>query len=96
MPRNADLGRAIRGLRHEQKLTLEGLAFAAGIHLTTLSLIERAKRSPSWETLCRIANGLQITVAELAQQAESAARVQRGYERVLAEERARSSRPSKR
>lgn len=36
-PENADLGRAIRRLRWERKLTIEKLAFAAEMHPTYLS-----------------------------------------------------------
>jgi hypothetical protein len=40
-PNGADLGRAIRRLRHARKITIETLAFAADMHPTYLSGIER-------------------------------------------------------
>ena len=48
---NGDLGRAIRGLRCERDVSIEALAFAAGIHPTYLSSIERGLRNPSWRVV---------------------------------------------
>jgi transcriptional regulator with XRE-family HTH domain len=84
-----DLGRAIRKLRRERELTIEGLAFAAGIHPTYVSSIERGLRNPSWMVLCSLAGALEITVVDLVRRVESAGRVREGYERVLQDERAR-------
>ena len=88
-PAKGDLGRAIRKLRGERRLTIEGLAFAAGIHPTYLSCIERGQRNPSWQTLCFLARALQVPLWDLVRRVESAARVREGFERVLAEENAR-------
>jgi transcriptional regulator with XRE-family HTH domain len=88
-PAMGDLGRAIRKLRREHKLTIEALAFAASIHPTYVSSIERGLRNPSWLVLCSLADALQITVVDLVQRVESAERVREGYERVLQDERAR-------
>lgn len=89
-PTNGDLGRAIRALRRARRLTIEELAFAADMHPTYLSGIERGVRNPSWEKLCFLAGALRVPVADVVRRAESAARVQNGLERVLAQERARS------
>lgn len=89
-PTNGDLGRAIRALRRARRLTIEELAFAADIHPTYLSGIERGKRNPTWEKLCFLAGALGVAVADVVRRAESAARVQKGLERVLAQEQARS------
>ena len=88
-PAMGDLGRAIRGLRRERRMSIEALALAAGIHPTYLSAIERGLRNPSWMVLCALAGALQIPVVDLARRVESAARVREGYERVLQDERAR-------
>jgi transcriptional regulator with XRE-family HTH domain len=88
-PTNGDLGWAIRELRWERRLTIEELGFAAGVHPTYLSGIERGVRNPSWEKLCFLADALEIPVADMARRAESVARVQRGLERVLEDERSR-------
>lgn len=86
---NGDLGRAIRELRCERDVTIEGLAFAADVHPTYLSSIERGLRNPSWRVVRSLAGALQIPVADLARRVESAERVREGFERVLAEENAR-------
>ncbi len=89
-PAKGDLGRAIRKVRREQKLTIEGLALTAGIHATYLSSIERGQRNPSWQTTCFLAHALQIPLWDLVRQAESAARVREGFERVVAQEHAQA------
>jgi transcriptional regulator with XRE-family HTH domain len=88
-PRGCDLGRAIRELRGKRGLTIEELAFAADVHPTYLSSIERGRRNPSWEKLCALAGGLDVEIAALVLRAESAERVRVGLERVLSEELAR-------
>jgi transcriptional regulator with XRE-family HTH domain len=88
-PSGADLGRAIRRLRHKRKLTIEELAFASGVHPTYVSGIERGTRNPSWEKACALAHGLGITIAYLSARAESTARIREGAEAVLEQERAR-------
>jgi transcriptional regulator with XRE-family HTH domain len=88
-PAMGDLGRAIRELRREHELTIEALAFAAGIHPTYVSSIERGLRNPSWMVLCALAGALEIPVVDLARRVESAGRVREGVERVLEDERAR-------
>jgi IclR family transcriptional regulator, pca regulon regulatory protein len=69
-PSNAYLGRAIRELRHERKMTIDVLAKAAGSHITYVSGIERGRRNPSWEKINRIADALGSTMAEIARNAE--------------------------
>lgn len=86
-----DLGRAIRELRRERRVSIEGLALAADIHPTYVSGIERCLRNPSWRVLCALAGALQIPVVDLARRVESAERVRKGVERVLEDERARLS-----
>lgn len=93
-PAMGDLGRAIRGLRRERRVSIEALAFAASVHPTYLSAIERGLRNPSWRVLCALAGALQIQVADLAQRVESAARVREGVERVLQDEWAHLARVS--
>lgn len=75
MPSCADLGAALRRLRRARKRTIEEVAFAAGIHPTYLSGIERSTRNPTWEKLCGLATALDMTIAKLAQHAEAEAYV---------------------
>jgi transcriptional regulator with XRE-family HTH domain len=70
-PTNAALGVAIRRLRRARKLTIEGLAFAADMHPTYLSGIERGRRNPTWTKLTALARVLDIPVSALAHDAEA-------------------------
>jgi transcriptional regulator with XRE-family HTH domain len=81
MPRRDDpqfgLGKAIRTLRNEAKMTQEELGLAAEIHSTWISHIESGRINPTFGNVRRLANGLNVTVAELASMAEQ-------YEREIA------------
>ena len=46
--------------RKQKNLTHEALAERAGLHPTTVSLLERAKRRPGVETIFMLAHGLGI------------------------------------
>lgn len=70
MPTNADLGYAIRLLRRARRLTIEDLAFAADIHPTYLSGIERGIRNPTWDKLAALARALDFPLSALARDAE--------------------------
>jgi transcriptional regulator with XRE-family HTH domain len=59
------LATRLRELRHERKWSQEKLAEAADMHRTYLAGIERALRNPSLENLAKLANALDITLAEL-------------------------------
>jgi len=52
-------------LRKEKGLTHEKLAELAGLHPTTLSLLERNKRQPSITTIFSLAEGLGVEPDEL-------------------------------
>jgi len=69
-PANVDLGVAIRLLRRARRLTIEDLAFAAKMHPTYLSGIERGRRNPTWDKLTALARALDIPVSVLARDAE--------------------------
>jgi transcriptional regulator with XRE-family HTH domain len=77
MPTNADLGRAIRRLRRAQRMTIEALAFAADMHPTYLSGIERGLRNPTWEKITGLARVLDVSVPFLAQAAEQEGEIAR-------------------
>jgi transcriptional regulator with XRE-family HTH domain len=59
-PDLAALGRAVRRTRQDQGLTIEELAFKVGMTSGTVGQIERGKRNPQYETLCRIADALGV------------------------------------
>jgi transcriptional regulator with XRE-family HTH domain len=85
----ADLGQAVRRLRRAHRLTIEDLAFAAGVHRTYLSSIERGERNPSWNTLCGLADALDVSVPTLAEKAEEEAVIARIAKAARARLRAR-------
>jgi transcriptional regulator with XRE-family HTH domain len=74
MPRRDDpqigLGKAIRKLRTEGNLSQETLGHRAEIHPTWISHIESGRINPTWGNVRRIAKGLEIPLAQLADLAE--------------------------
>ena len=74
MPRRDDpqigLGKAIRALRTENKLSQEALGERAEIHPTWISHIESGRINPTWGNVRRIARGLKVPLQRLAQLAE--------------------------
>ncbi len=59
------LGRRVRALREGRALTQEEFARKCGISVSFASLLERGGRSPSYETLLKIADALDVPVADL-------------------------------
>ncbi len=59
------LGRNVRRLRQQKKLTQEQLAFEAEIDLTYVGGIERGKRNPSLLVMARIAKALGVHLTRL-------------------------------
>jgi transcriptional regulator with XRE-family HTH domain len=74
MPRRDDpqigLGKAIRQLRTEGSLSQETLGHRADIHPTWISHIESGRINPTWGNVRRIAKGLKVPLAQLADLAE--------------------------
>lgn len=60
------LGKAIRQLRRERRVSQEALAYEAGVTSGTLSMIERGRSNPTWGTVKGIAAALGVDIAELA------------------------------
>ena len=63
--------RVLTTLREERGVTQENLAFESGYHPKYISLLERAKYSPSLTTILEIAYALGITGADLVRRVES-------------------------
>ncbi len=59
------LGRQLRELRQQAKLSQEELADLAGLHRTYLGGIERGERNVGVLNLIQIARALRVPVAEL-------------------------------
>jgi transcriptional regulator with XRE-family HTH domain len=74
-PTNADLGAAVRRLRHERRQTIEALAFEADMHPTYLSGIERGVRNPTWEKITGLARALDVSLVKVVKAAEEEAAI---------------------
>lgn len=59
------VGANIRRLRKAQGLSQEELAHRAEMHRTFVSQVERAVKSPTLETLDKIARGLGVPLSDL-------------------------------
>lgn len=70
-PSPAALGRAVRQLRQERKLSIEALADLAGMHTTYLSGIERGRYNPSWKKLGPLAQALGVELSEVVKRAQA-------------------------
>jgi transcriptional regulator with XRE-family HTH domain len=68
---NTALGLAVRELRTRRGLSQEELAHASGLHPTYNSGIERGLRNPTWRSIGRLCDALDVKVSELAKLAES-------------------------
>lgn len=60
------LGEAVRQLREQRGITQERLAQDAGVTTGTVSLLERGQSNPAWGTVAALADGLGVSVSELA------------------------------
>lgn len=69
-PEHVNLGRAIRDLRTELKISQEELAYRSGMHRTYLGGIERGERNPSYANLLRIATALGVPASSVLLAAE--------------------------
>ena len=54
-------------------MTIEGLAFAAGVSVRTVSRVESGEHTPSLDTLSSVATALGTTAAALLSEPEAAA-----------------------
>jgi transcriptional regulator with XRE-family HTH domain len=66
------LALVLRRLRLERGITQEAVAFNANVTVSALSRIERGQSNPTWTTLVKIADALDITPVELIAAAEAA------------------------
>ncbi|MBR5304379.1 MAG: helix-turn-helix transcriptional regulator [Candidatus Gastranaerophilales bacterium] len=59
------LGKRIKGLRKERKLTLENLCYRNGLEPSTLSRIEKGSVEAKYLTLVKIAKAFKIKLKDL-------------------------------
>lgn len=68
------LGRVIRGLREEQKLSQDELAERSGVPVATISRVESGLIDPQWATVEKLASGLGVSMkrigTEVAEQSD--------------------------
>jgi len=62
---NKIFGDKVSELRKKQHLSQEELADRCGLHRTYIGSIERGEKSPTLNTMEKIANGLNIKISEL-------------------------------
>lgn len=62
---NKIFGKRIELLRKKQNLSQEELAFRCELHRTYIGAIERGEKSPTLNTIEKIANGLNLEIIEL-------------------------------
>lgn len=58
-------GRRLREIRAQRRMTQEQFAETLDVSVDFLSLIERGRNAPSFETLDKIAKRLRMSVADL-------------------------------
>jgi transcriptional regulator with XRE-family HTH domain len=63
------LARAVRARREAMHISQESFADSIGMHRAYYSSLERGQRNITIQTLARVAEGLQITIAALAKEA---------------------------
>ncbi len=62
---SAAVGEVVRDRRHEQGMTMEDLAAHAGLHRTSIGLVERGERKLTIATAAQIARSLGLATSEL-------------------------------
>jgi transcriptional regulator with XRE-family HTH domain len=62
---NIKLGKRIKRLRKQQKISQEELAHKAMIHRTYMGKIERGESNPPTQTVSKIATALKISLKSL-------------------------------
>jgi transcriptional regulator with XRE-family HTH domain len=72
-PDAAALGRAVQAIRAEQGISQMELAERTGFMQSWISNVEHGRRNVSWSNVGRLAEGLGVSVSELAARAEALA-----------------------
>jgi transcriptional regulator with XRE-family HTH domain len=69
----SQVARILKELREEKELSMTELAARAGLSRAMISFIEHELRNPTLDTLLRIATVLKVDLAEVLQNASTAA-----------------------
>ncbi|MBE6175009.1 MAG: helix-turn-helix transcriptional regulator [Rikenellaceae bacterium] len=62
---NIKFGQSVAKIRNSQHLSQEELADKCGLHRTYIGIIERGEKSPTLETMNKIAIGLGVSLKDL-------------------------------
>ena len=62
------LAERIKAVRLEKKISQEALAHKCDFDRTYISMLERAKRNPTYFNLLRLCKGLEISIVELLEE----------------------------
>lgn len=76
---SAVFGRRVKNLRTGKKMSQEKLAEASGLHSTYIGQIERGEKSPTLESICKIAAGLNTSLGELFKNMDAAEAEEESY-----------------
>ena len=70
-PLAKSFGQSLRQLRLRRGISQEELGFESGYHRTYISLLERGKKSPSLQTIFRLAKALKVEPSEMIERVQS-------------------------
>jgi transcriptional regulator with XRE-family HTH domain len=62
---NVIFGKKVAKMRKQQNLSQEELAYKCGVHRTYIGSIERGEKSPTLNTIEKIAKGLNVNIIDL-------------------------------
>lgn len=65
------LAATLRAMREQRGISREALAFRAGVTASALARIELAQTTPGWDTVRRLATGLDVSMVELSAAVEA-------------------------
>jgi transcriptional regulator with XRE-family HTH domain len=69
---DAALAATLRRMREQRGISREALAFRAGVTASALARVELAQSAPGWDTVCRLARALDVTMVQLSAAVEAA------------------------
>ena len=64
-------GQVLRQIRHERGFSQEQLGFESGYHRTYISLLERGKKTPTLQTVFRLAWSLDFRPSDVVRRVEA-------------------------
>jgi transcriptional regulator with XRE-family HTH domain len=65
------LGAAVRDLRYRRVISQEDLGFRTGLHRNYIGALERGEINPTFRTLLRLVNGLDVPLSEVIDRYEA-------------------------